>query len=395
MMEEFMGYQREKGNVGIRNKIAIISSVICVNHVAQEIAKKIDDAVAITHPLGCGQFGPDFTYTSRTLIGLGSNPNIYGAIVIGLGCENMSNKLIAKGIKKTKKPVEFFNVQEIKGGSVAAVDLGVKIGKQMAEEAKELKREPFDFSHLVLGLECGGSDSISGITANPVVGVISDKIVELGGISILPEFTEWIGTEGILTKRAVDQKVAEKINSTISTFLDNTMKVGIDFRGIQPTPGNIEGGLTTIEEKSLGTIAKGGKSPIQGILEYSEAPKGKGLYLMIEPGLDIESMTGLAAAGAQIICFTTGRGSPAGNPVAPVIKLCGNPQTCEMMACNVDVDASTIITKNKKVEDVADILWQKLKATCNGEKTSAELLGFEDLAIWRCTAAPFQMFHSQ
>jgi altronate dehydratase large subunit len=394
MKEEFLGYERPKGKVGIRNKIAVISSVVCVNRIAQQIANKIENAVAITHPLGCGQFGPDFAYTQRTLTGLGSNPNVYGVIVVGLGCENLNNKLIAKNIKRAKKPVDFFNLQDVKGGSIAAVEKGIKIGRKMAEEAKELKREPFDFSNLVLGLECGGSDSISGITANPAVGIVSDKLVELGGTSILPEFTEWIGTEHLLINRITDEKVAEKIKSTINMFLNNIMKIGIDFRGIQPTPGNIEGGLTTIEEKSLGTIAKAGKAPINGILEYSVAPKGKGLWLMIEPGLDVESMTGLAAAGAQIIIMTTGRGSPCGNPVSPVIKICGNPKTCDWMASNIDLDASKIITGNETVKDIANLLWQKLKKTCSGEKTYAEVLGFEDIAIWRCSAAPFQIFPS-
>jgi len=394
-MEEFLGYERPKGEVGIRNKIAIISSVVCVNHVAEEISNQVENSVAITHPLGCGQFGPDFSYTLRTLVGLGKNPNVYGTVVVGLGCENITSKLIGKQIKRAKKPIEYFDVQDVKGGTIAAVEKGIKIGNKMAEEAKELKRESFDFSNLVLGLECGGSDSISGITANPAVGIISDKIVELGGTSILPEFTEWVGTEHLLMERAKDQKIAEKIKETIDTLLNNTMKLGIDFRGIQPTPGNITGGLTTIEEKSLGTIAKAGTAPIQGILEYSEKPKGKGLWLMIEPGLDVESMTGLAAAGAQIIVMTTGKGSPCGNPIAPVIKICGNPKTCDWMDCNIDIDASTIITEDKKVEHVASNLWDKVKRTCNGEKTSAEILGFEDIAIWRCSAAPFQAFQSQ
>ncbi|MFX1572255.1 MAG: UxaA family hydrolase [Promethearchaeota archaeon] len=393
MIEEFMGYARENGQVGIRNKIAVISSVVCVNKVAQDIADNIENAVAITHPLGCGQFGPDFSATLRTLVGLGKNPNIYGVIVVGLGCENLNSKLIANNIKRAKKPVNFFNVQDIEGGTRGAIEKGLKIGNKMSEEAKELKREPFDFSHLILGLECGGSDSISGISANPVVGIISDRVVDLRGISILPEFTEWIGTEHLLIKRAVDKQVVDKINNTLKTFLDNTMNIGIDFRGIQPTPGNIEGGLTTIEEKSLGTITKAGKAPIQGILDYSESPKKKGLWLMIEPGLDVESMTGLAAAGAQVIVMTTGRGSPCGNPVAPVIKICGNPKTCRLMANNIDVDASKIITDGKEVEDIAENLWTKLKSTCNGQLTLAEKLGFEDLAIWRCTAVPFQIFH--
>ena len=389
MTEEFMGFPRPKGQVGIRNKIVILPSVVCVNHVAQQIARKVENSVPITHPLGCGQFGHDFNYTSKTLAGLATNPNVFGVIVVGLGCENLTSKKLARQIKRAKKPVEFYDVQEINGGTIAAIEKGVEIGKKMQEESAELKREPFDFSNLILGLQCGGSDSISGITANPAVGIVSDKIVNLGGTSILPEFTEWIGTEHLLMKRAVDQNVADKIHSVMNSFLENTMKIGIDFRGVQPTPGNIAGGLTTIEEKSLGTIAKAGKAPIQGVLEYSEAPKKKGLWLMFEPGLDVESMTGLAAAGAQVLIMTTGRGSPTGNPVSPVIKICGNPKTCDWMKCNIDVDASSIITENKSVDDVAQILWKKLIDVCNGEQTQAEILGFEDIAIWRVMNFPF------
>ncbi|GAG55018.1 unnamed protein product, partial [marine sediment metagenome] len=181
MIEEFMGYQRPNGEVGIRNKIAIISSVVCVNHVVQQIANKVKNTVPITHPLGCGQFGPDYSNTLNTLIGLGKNPNVFGAVVVGLGCENISSRLIAKNIKKSKKPVEFFDLQEVKGGSPAAIEKGTILGNRISEEARELKREPFDFSHIVLGLECGGSDSISGISANPALGIISDRIVKFGG----------------------------------------------------------------------------------------------------------------------------------------------------------------------------------------------------------------------
>ena len=392
MSEEFMGYERPKGKVGIRNKIAILSSVSCVNHVAEEIAKKVENAVAITHPLGCGQFGPDFLNVQRTLAGLGKNPNIYGTIIVGLGCENLKSEDLAKNIKRAKKPVEFFNVQDFQGGGIALIEEGVKVGRKMAGEANELKKEPFDFSHLILGLECGGSDSISGITANPTVGIISDKVVELGGISILPEFTEWIGTEHLLIDRAVGQKAKRDIESPLKRLIESTMKAGIDFRGIQPSPGNIEGGLTTIEEKSLGTIAKAGKAPIIGVLKYSQQPKRKGLWLMVEPGNDIESMTGLAAAGAQAIIMTTGRGSPVGNAIVPVIKTCGNPHSCDWLSCHIDVDASTIITENKSIEDIAEILWMELVEVLNGKKTKAEELGFQDLAIWRYLAFPFPMY---
>lgn len=386
-----MGYERPKGKVGIRNKIAILSSVSCVNHVAEEIAKKVDNAVALTHPLGCGQFGPDFLNVQRTLAGLGKNPNIYGTIIVGLGCENLKSEDLAKNIGRAKKPVKFFNVQDFQGGGIALIEKGVKVGRKMASEANELKKEPFDFSHLVLGLECGGSDSLSGITANPAVGIVSDKVVELGGISILPEFTEWIGTEHLLIDRAVGQKAKRDIETPLKRLIESTMKAGIDFRGIQPSPGNIEGGLTTIEEKSLGTIAKAGKAPITGVLKYSQEPKRKGLWLMIEPGNDIESMTGLAAAGAQVIIMTTGRGSPTGNPIAPVIKTCGNPHSCDWLSCHIDVDASTIITENKSIEDIAEIMWKELVEVLNGKKTKAEELGFKDLAIWRYLAFPFPM----
>jgi len=389
MREEFMGYQRPKGKVGIRNKIVILPSVVCVNNVAIQVANKVENGMALPHPLGCVHFGPDFNYTSKTLSGLAINPNVYGVVVIGLGCENITSKLLARQVKRSKKPVEFFDVQDVRGGTVAAIEQGVRFAQKMSQDAAELKREPFDFSHLVLGLECGGSDSISGITANPAVGIVSDRIVEMGGTSILPEFTEWIGTEHLLIQRAIDKSVEDKIQSILDKFLENTMKIGIDFRGVQPTPGSIAGGVTTIEEKSLGSVAKAGKAPIQGVLEYSEAPKDKGLWLMIEPGLDVESMTGLAAAGAQIIIMTTGRGSPTGNPVAPVIKICGNPKSCDYMKCNIDVDASNIITENKTIDDVAETLWNKVISTCNGEQTQAEILGFNDIAIWRAMNFPF------
>lgn len=391
MSEEFLGYLRENGSVGIRNKIAILPSVVCSSIVAKKIASKVENSVALAHPFGCGHIGIDFEYTVRSLAGLVTNPNIYGSVIVGLGCENITSKVLARRARKASKPIEFFDIQEVQGGTVAAIEKGVQIAKKMASEAIELKPESFDFSHLILGLECGGSDSISGITANPTVGIISDKIVKLGGTSILPEFTEWIGTEHLLMKRAINDEVAKAILRPVKMVIEQTKKMGIDFRGTQPTPGNIKGGLTTIEEKSLGTIAKAGKAPIQGVVEYAQKPSGKGLWLMVEPGLDVESMTGLAAAGAQLIIMTTGRGSPTGNPICPVIKICGNPQTCEWMQCNIDVDASRIITEGQSIEVVAETLWQKVKETCNGKLTQAEVLGHDEMAIWRLPAFGISM----
>ncbi|MHA2007025.1 MAG: UxaA family hydrolase [Promethearchaeota archaeon] len=374
MMDEgFMGYSRLNGAVGIRNKIVVLSSVVCVNPVVRRVAEKIDNAIAITHPFGCGQWGRSYSNTFNILEGLASNPNVYGALVIGLGCENLFSDRLADKIKESKKPVESFNLQDVKGGTIRAIEKGISICKRFDKEAQDLKKEFFDFSHLTLGLECGGSDATSGLTANPALGIVSDKLVNLGGTSILPEMAEWAGAEHLLSKRAINEEVGGEI---IKLFKGKSFE--------NRSPGNIAGGLSTPEEKSLGNIAKGGKATIQGIIRYTEKPKGKGLWLLVEPGLDVVSVTALAAAGSNIIVFTTGRGTPFGNPVAPVIKICGNPKTCDYMANNIDIDASQIITKNKSIEDISDLLWKKLVDVCNGEKTKAEKLGFEeDIGIWQ------------
>ncbi|MHA2401030.1 MAG: UxaA family hydrolase [Promethearchaeota archaeon] len=373
MDEGFLGYSRSNGMVGIRNKIAVISSVVCANTVARRVAEKVDNGVAITHPHGCGQFGTNFSNTFNILAGLGSNPNVYGVLVIGLGCENLFSNDLAEKIRESKKPVESFDIQDVRGGTIGAIEKGIAICKEFGKEAKKLRREFFEFSHLTLGLECGGSDATSGLTANPALGIVSDKLVNLGGTSILPEFLEWGGAVHLLSKRAINEEVAKQIEKPFKRF-----------SGENRSPGNIAGGLSTPEEKSLGNIAKAGKSPIQGVIKYTEKPGEKsGLWLMIEPGLDVVSVTALAAAGANVIVFTTGRGTPFGNPVAPVIKICGNPKTCEYMGNNFDIDASKIITDNKTIEEISELLWKKLKEVCNGEKTISESLGFEeDIGFW-------------
>jgi altronate dehydratase large subunit len=374
MMDEgFLGYPRPTGKAGIRNKIAVISSVVCANTVVRRVAAKIENAVAITHPHGCGQIGRAYSNLLNILTGLGSNPNVYGALVIGLGCEHLSSIDVANKISESDKPVESFNIQEVKGGSISAIEKGISICKGFDKEAKELKKEFFDFSHITLGLECGGSDTTSGLTANPTLGIVSDKIVALGGTSILPEFLEWGGAVHLLSKRAINEDVAAQIQEPFK-----------HHSGENRSPGNIAGGLSTPEEKSLGNIIKAGKAPIQGVINYAEKPGEKnGLWLMVEPGLDIISMTSLAAAGSNLIVFTTGRGTPSGNPIAPVIKICGNPKTIEYMGNDFDVDVSKIMTNDKTIELMSELLWKKLADVCNGEKTISERLGFEeDIGFW-------------
>jgi len=292
----------------------------------------------------------------------------------------VSAKLLAEDIAESEKPVESILIQEV-GGTVKAIKQGVKIVKDMARKASQLKRENFDLTNLTLGLECGGSDATSGIAANPAVGRVADMVVKAGGTAILAETLELIGAEHVLARRAVNEKVAEEIVEVIRRMHDRMIKslnLSIDVI----TPGNIEGGLSTLEEKSLGDSYKAGSSPIQGILEYAEIPTKKGLFIMDEPGYDPESVTGIVAAGAQVVVFTTGRGTPLGSPVAPVIKITGNPRTYKTMKDNIDINAGTIIAGKETIEEVGKRVYEKVLKVASGEKTKAEFLGHRELAIY-------------
>lgn len=373
----FLGYRRPDGSVGVRNHIAVISTVACANEVASRIANQVEGAVSLTHNMGCGYyaFAP-----LRPLAGLGKNPNVAAVFIVGLGCEVVSAKLLAEEIAESEKPVESILIQEV-GGTVKAIKQGVKVVKGMARKASQLKRESFDLTNLTLGLECGGSDATSGIAANPTVGRVADMVVKAGGTAILAETLELIGAEHVLARRAVNEKVAKEIVEVIHRMHDRMIKslnLSIDVI----TPGNIKGGLSTLEEKSLGDSYKAGSSPIQGILEYAEIPIKKGLFIMDEPGYDPESVTGIVAAGAQVVVFTTGRGTPLGSPVAPVIKITGNPRTYKTMKDNIDVNAGTIIAGKETIEEVSKRLYEKVLKVASGEKTKAEFLGHRELAIY-------------
>jgi len=297
--------------VGLRNHIAIIPSVSCAATVALKIASQVNDAVAIMNNTGCDEIDADVVQTTRTLVGIGKNPNVAGCLIVGLGCEVVSAEKIEAEIGNKGKLVERIVIQGI-GGTSSAIERGVSIVKKMLEAISGIERAPFDLSFLQLGMECGGSDATSGLAANPALGFASDKIVASGGTSILAETPELIGGEHLLKKRAINVNIEKKIDSIVKNYEEKLKAAGEDFIGKQPGPGNIEGGLTTIEEKSLGCIAKAGSSKIQGVLEYSEAPVGNGLYIMDTPGNDIESVTALAGGGCQVVCFTTGRGTPVG-----------------------------------------------------------------------------------
>ena len=376
MCMKFLGYGRPDGAIGVRNYVAIIPSVVCANEVASSIASRIDCAVPILHHQGCCQLPPDLKQVTRTLIGLGRNPNVAAVLVVGLGCEGVSADEVVRGIAESRKPVEKIVIQDL-GGSLRAVEQGLEIVGEMALSTSDMEREPFDPSNLTIGVKCGGSDATSGIASNPATGVAVDMIVNSGGKAIFGETTEIIGAEHVLAKCAADEKVAERIYRIVDGMESRIKALGVDMRGGQPTPGNIAGGITTIEEKSLGAIVKAGSSPIKGVLEYAEEPAGAGLYLMDTPGREIDVLAGFTAAGAQVIVFTTGRGVPQGFPIAPVIKVCGNPKTCEHLKCHIDIDVSSIIEGKESILEAGKGIFEEILKVASHKRTKAEILGYD------------------
>ena len=373
---EFMGFQRENGEIGVRNYVAVIPTVGCANEVAEAIADRVPGSKPLLHHQGCCMIQSDIEVVERTLMGLGSNPNAAAVVLVGLGCESVSIDRVGDGIAETGKPVESVVIQDI-GGFSKAVEKGVEAAKKGVEHAERFKRQSFDLSNLTVGIKCGSSDATSGIVSNPAVGLAIDRLIDEGGTAIFGEITEMIGAEHVLARRAKTPEVAEQILKVIHELEEKIKSLGVDIRGSNPTPGNIRGGLSTIEEKSLGAIVKGGSKPIQGVLDYAEKPDGKGLYIMVSPGREIEFLTGPVAGGAQIMIFTTGRGAPQGYPIAPVIKVCGNPRTSEKLSEHIDVDVSGVITENKTLEEAAEKIFEKLVKVASGEKTKAEIIGYD------------------
>jgi len=379
---KFMGYRREDGAIGVRNHILILPSVVCAAHVADQIASKIKGAVAFCHSNGCGQLGKDMEQTYNTLVGIGKNPNVAAVLVVGLGCESLPTQHLYEEIKNTGKKVACLIIQD-SGGTLKTIREGIKIISSWVKTIEKEKRIEANISELSIGLECGGSDATSGIIANPVVGYVSDIIVKLGGTSILSETPELIGAEHILAKRAKTKEVADKILSIVHNFEEKAKSMGVDIRGVQPSPGNIRGGITTIEEKSLGCIYKAGRSTINEVVGYAIPPSKKGLIIMDTTGFDIESMIGMIAGGSQIILFTTGRGTPVGTPIAPVIKITGNYKTFKKMPDNIDFNAGTIITGEQTKEKVVEELLKELILVASGKSTKSELLGHREVGITR------------
>ena len=380
-MATFEGYERPDGPAGVRNYVAVVPTSVAASPIADEIADRTGENVRSTpHQMGSDPPEAAREQIERTLIGVGTNPNVGAALVVSLGTETTDPEEIADGIADAGRDVETLSIREA-GGTVGALETGVEHASALWDGIADLSRVECDASELVFGVECGGSDATSGIAANPGVGAACDRLVEDGGTASFSETPEFIGAEHILSERCVNETVRERMLDRVDLRESTAELMGVDLRGAQPSPGNQEGGLTTIEEKSLGAISKGGTSPIRGIVDYAEQlPVGGGLVLMDTPGYDVESVVGKVAGGAQVIAFTTGRGSTTGNPLAPVIKVTGNPKTAERLANNMDVDASTVID-GESLDSVGERIYEKLLDVASGERTAAELRRLEEFAI--------------
>ena len=380
----FLGYRRPDGRCGTRNHVLVVPTVICSAVVAERVAASAAPvSVALPHLAGCGQLGPDMGLTHDTLAAYCGHPNVGAVLVIALGCEQVVAQTLAAVARRHGKPVEIIAIQS-EGGTVRTTEKGRRIVAELAEPLARMQRQPCDVSELILSLKCGGSDYTSGLASNPTLGRVTDRLVELGGSAVLGEIAEIMGAEHLLAARASNPAAARALIQIITRVEAEARALGLDIRGTQPSPGNIRGGLTTIEEKSLGATHKGGeRAALEDVIPYAAPIIRKGLTVMDTPGLDVESVTGMVGGGAQVVVFTTGLGTPTGNPIAPVIKITGNARTARQMADNSDLDVSGIMDETETLEASADRLFAEVLAVASGKETTSETLGHREFAIHR------------
>jgi len=398
----FDGIVRATGQVATRNYLGILTSVNCSATVARMVAGQfqegsellaaypnLDGVVALTHGSGCGMAGSGegFDLLRRTLGGYANHPNFAGILVLGLGCEVNQVRSLAEGFElPSTTPLLSMTIQEM-GGTRATVREATARLRDLAEEANKAEREPVPASELVLGLECGGSDGYSGITANPALGVAADLLVQAGGTAVLGETPEIYGAEHLLTRRATSREVGERLIERIRWWEDYVKRCGASLDN-NPSPGNKEGGLTTILEKSLGAVAKGGSRDLAAVYEYAEPITTKGFVFMDTPGYDPVSVTGMVAGGVNVVCFTTGRGSVFGSKPAPCLKLCTNSGTYEHMSEDMDVNCGAILDGTTSVEGCGREIFDLVLAVASGARSKSEDLGFgdEEFTPWQLGA---------
>jgi altronate dehydratase large subunit len=383
-MSEFLGYERDDGSVGIRNHVAIISTAPYANDTVKRAADIIDDAVPITHPLGRCQTKPDVFQTYRTLLGYGTHPNVYGAVVVAHAGEIVDGDELAGDIADTGRPSDSVNIHGEKG-VMNALKRTVNSARDIVQEASVQRRVPADMSNLTFGINCATSDTTSGLcqhkaTARAVWRLIDDH----GGRGCFAETPEFFGGETELAERAVNDDVRDAILERVDNWDKRLQATGYDVRGAQPTPDNMDGGLTTIEEKSLGALVKSGDGPIQDIIDYgAKIPDDSGMYIMDTPGHGAESVTGIGAGGAHFMVISTGQGHTLSNAIMPTIKITGNPGSAERVPEQTDVDVSEALVGDESFDWAGDQLWDEIEEVINGKVTMSEAMGESQFAIHR------------
>lgn len=378
---EFWGYRRAEGRAGIRNHVLVLPTCVCGSESARIVASQVKGAVNIVFNTGCSDVQANTEMSQKVLTGFACNPNVYGVVIIGLGCETVGHKELREKLQgMTSKPVVSFGIQE-EGGTLRTIEKAVRAARELAAEAAMQQRERFPISELLLGIECGGSDATSGLASNPAVGELSDLLVDLGASTMMSESIEWIGGEHVLAKRAATPELHNQIIEVCRAYEEHLKAAGQDCRAGQPTPGNKAGGLSTLDEKSLGCIRKGGTRPIVEVLEQAARPTKRGAIVMDTAGFDISSVTSMVAGGCNAVIFTTGRGTPTGNAIVPVLKVTANERTFRMMDDNMDIDLSPIIRGEKTFREMGREMLADIEALCNGRMTKAEVYGFSDIAV--------------
>ncbi|GEA15929.1 galactarate dehydratase [Moorella sp. E308F] len=375
---KFMGYRRENGSVGVRNRVVILPLDDLSNAAAEGVAKLIDGTIALPHPYGRLQFGEDLELFFRTLIGTGSNPNVAACIVIGIE-PNWTNRVV-EGIAKTGKPVAGFAIERY--GDLKVIEMASRKAIEFVQYATELQKEECDISELVVSIKCGESDTTSGLASNPSIGNAVDRLIDMGATVLFGETSELTGGEHLVAARCATPEIREQFMQSFKSYSDFIISQGVDLCGSQPTEGNIAGGLTTIEEKALGNIQKIGKRAlIQGVLQPAEAPKGKGLWYMETSSAGAEAVTLFAAGGSVLHFFTTGQGNIVGNPIIPVIKISANPVTVSTMSEHIDVDLTGLLRREMDLDGAGTAILDMFIRTLNGRYTCAEALNHKEFIL--------------
>ncbi len=371
-MSALTGYKRADGRYGIRNHVLIIPTVGCVNGVIQKIKQRVPGVTTMMHGYGCGGRSiEDNIILNKTLFNMCTHPNVYAVLILALGCEGVDYNKLTEQVRQYGQRVAFINVQDV-GGTLKAVEKAAPILEKYLAEAEKEKRVPIDMSAITVGLQCGGSDAFSGSTANSSVGKACDRIVGEGGTVILTETTELLGTMDILKSRAATPEIAQQIEELLKGQFDKVEHtIGKERANFVISPGNMAGGMSTIQEKSLGCVCKAGSTPINEIVEYSARPTKKGMVIMDAPGYDIDSTTAIVAGGSQIVLFTTGRGNPYGYPIAPVIKIASTSKLYNSMEDDMDINAGKVV-EGVSLEELGQEIYDKIAAVINGEVSKPE-----------------------